>query len=303
MNGALAKETGIASYIARRLMWRLKKLNPWSGWEFRLPSGGGIRLFPGSFFSADIYCTRGFVDWGAEQLLLEYLKDFDHKGVGYDVGANMGYYSMLIASTGRRVFAFEPDARNHPMLLAQRNGRVTLVPKAVGRSEGVVRLSLGCESSVSHLALEGCEAGAGTDIECETLDGFRSRRPAAERVDVVKMDIEGFEIEALEGAGHLVRQDQPVFLIEFNVEPGRPNSFERLARFVAAHRYRVFAMIRCERGRKFHTVLQEVDAAKLEGLWFKMLFLVPDQNPWFARKAEAGFCFETMRLAMKRGVG
>lgn len=293
----------MAGYIARRLMWRLKKLNPWTGWEFRLPSGGGIRLFPGSFFSSDIYCTGGFVDWGSEQLLLEYLKDCRHTGVGYDVGANMSYYSMLIASTGRQIFAFEPDARNHAMLLAQENRRVTLVPKAVGRSDGLARLSLGDESSVSHLAPAGDGSQSAVEVECVSLDSFRSHRPDGEVVDVVKMDIEGFEIEALEGAGRLVREDRPVFLIEFNVEPDRPNQFGRLARFLAQHQYRAFAMIRADRGREFHTVLQQVDAAELEGLWFKMLFLVPHQNPWFARRAEAGFCFETMRLAMKRRAG
>lgn len=321
MNWAFAKETGVGSYLARRLMWRFRKLNPWTGWQFRLPSGDGIRLFPQSSCSADIYCTGGFVDWGSEQLLLNYLGETQPEGVCYDVGANMGYYSVLMASTGRRVFAFEPDARNHPLLLAQQNKNIVLVPKAVGQSEGIVRLTLGDESSVSHLTAErecawpevapgkvsagihlthhGCETEATAEVECVSLDGFRAQRPAGEIVDVVKMDIEGFEIEGLEGAADLVQHDQPVFLIEFNVEPGRPNNFAALAEFLARHRYRVFAMIRENRGRFYHTTLQEIDAANLSSLSFKMLFLVPEKNWWFARKSQESYCFETMRLAIR----
>lgn len=293
MNWILAKETGVANYIARRLMWRIRKLWPTAQWVYKLPNGSRARLFPNSFFSADIYCTRGYIDWGAEQLLISYLQECQRGGVCYDVGANMGYYSVLMASVVKRVFAFEPDTRNHPMIAAQQAPGITLVPCAVGNNCGMVSFALGDESSVSHLALAGRESGE--NVQCITLDTFRSERPTDEVVEAVKMDIEGFEIEALDGAAALAENARPLFLIEFNVEPGRPNSFEALGEFLSRHHYSLFGMIREDRGRTFHTTLRMIRSSDLPNLNFKMLFLVPPHDAWFRRTAAAGFCFEEIR--------
>ena len=293
MNWELARETGVANYMVRRLLWRMHKLRPATHWEFVLPNGSCVRLFPRSFFSADIYCTRGYIDWGAEQLLLRYLGECQRGGVCYDVGANMGYYSVLMASVARSVFAFEPDARNHAMLSAQRAPGVTLVPRAVGSKCGMVSFALGDESSVSHLGDDVGESGE--SVECVTLDAFRAGRPDSEVVEAVKMDIEGFEIEALNSAEALAENDQPVFLIEFNIESGRPNSFAALDEFLSRHRYRLFSMIRVDCGGSRHTTLRMIAASDLSQLNFKMLFLVPPRDKWFERTAGAGFCFEDIR--------
>jgi FkbM family methyltransferase len=293
MNWILAKETGVVIYIIRRLQWRLRKLLPFARWTHTLPEGAEIRLFPGSFFSADIYCTGGYVDWGSEQLMLAYLKHRSQRGVCYDVGANMGYYSVLLASTGRAVFAFEPDERNHPMLAAQENPSITVIPKAVGAKSGTVTFALGSESSVSHLGPADDETGV--RVECTTLDSFRETRPVTEGVEVVKMDIEGFEIDALWGATSIAAKDRPLFLIEYNIESGRPNSFESLGDFVATYQYRLFSMIRESRGARFETRLREVQALELPKLDYKMLFLVPSNDEWFAGQVKADFCFESIR--------
>ena len=172
MNWELARETGVANYIVRRLLWRMRKLSPAARWDYVLPNGSRVRLFPRSFFSADIYCTRGYIDWGAEQLLLRYLRECQRGGVCYDVGANMGYYSVLMASVVRSVFAFEPDTRNHAMLAAQQAPGVTLIPSAVGSRCGIVHFALGDESSVNHLTQDSRETGA--SVQCVTLDPFRA---------------------------------------------------------------------------------------------------------------------------------
>ena len=293
MNWILAKETGVVRYITRRLLWRLRKILPFARWEYTLPEGARVRLFPTSLFSADIYCTGGYVDWGSEQLLLAYLKQFPREGVCYDVGANMGYYSVLMAAARRSVFAFEPDPRNHPLLAAQPAEGITVIPKAVGSQCDTVKLALGTESSVSHLNPDADEAS--TTVECITLDAFRQTRPRSEVVEAVKMDIEGFEIEALRGASSLATSDRALFLIEYNVEPGRPNSFEALGAFIAEHRYRLFCMARESRGSRFQTRLREVRAEELPEIDYKMLFLVPPNDEWFETQAKLDFCFEEIR--------
>ena len=109
------------------------------------------------------------------------------------------------------------------------------------------------------------------------------------------MDIEGFEIEALRGAASLATSDCALFLIEYNVEPGRPNSFDALGAFVVEHRYRLFCMARESRGSRFQTRLREVRAEELPEIDYKMLFLVPPNDEWFETQAKLEFCFEEIR--------
>ena len=255
-------------------------------------------LPPQSPFAADIYCTGGLVDWGSEQLLLACLQQQNVKGTCYDVGGNMGYYSVLLSSAAAQVFAFEPDARNHDDLVAQQIFGLTLVRKAVSDRCGTARFDVSRASTVGHLS--NGEAGRDSvEVETITLDEFRRSRPADERVTAVKVDIEGYEISCLRGAEQLAVSDRPLFLIEFAIEEGRPNSFPALGEFVRRHRYDIYAMIRRTRGRTaFRTMLEKTNASSLPSLNHKMLFLVPEGNSFFEKQCAAGFCFETMKPAL-----
>ena len=250
-------------------------------------------------FAADIYCTRGLVDWGSEQLLLAYLQQQNTRGCCYDVGGNMGYYSVLLASAADHVFAFEPDTRNHADFLAQGISGITLVRKAASDRSGTARFDVSGESTVGHLSQEAVSAD-NIEVETITLDEFRRSRPADERVSVVKMDIEGYEIQCLHGAEQIIEDDRPVFLIEFAIESGRPNSFLALGEFVSSHRYNIYAMIRRPHGRSaFRTILERTTAEFLPGQDHKMLFLVPQENQFFGERSDAGFCFETMKSSIQ----
>jgi FkbM family methyltransferase len=295
MNWAMAKEVGPVRYVLRRLAWRMRTRNCAERIPYVLPGGQRIMLPPRSPFAADIYCTRGLVDWGSEQLLLEFLRQQKTKGCCYDVGGNMGYYSVLLASVVERVFAFEPDARNHSDLLAQDISGLTLVRKAVSDRCGTARFDASSASTVGHLSED--KTGAGhVEVETVTLDEFRHSRPLGERVAGVKVDIEGYEISCLHGAEQLAAHDRPVFLIEFAIEAGRPNSFPALGEFTARHRYEIFAMIRHRRGRTaFRTMLEKTTAAALPSQDHKMIFLAPEEISFFKEQCEAGFCFEKMQ--------
>lgn len=136
-----------------------------------------------------------------------------------DMGANLGYYTVKMASLGAAVHAFEPDPFNFHLLEknVRENGlesRVTLNRAACGSAAG--RVSIAREQGTAnygavHVAGEGEPASAEVD-----LARADERVPRGEKVDFIKIDVEGFEPEALEGARAILERDRPAVLCEFN---------------------------------------------------------------------------------------
>ena len=142
-----------------------------------------------------------------------------------DVGANVGLYSVLfagLASSGSRVLAVEPAPG------AVRYLRVNIAQNAVDSVlvfEGVVAESSGWrtihviqgmeEYSSLHRVLH---SGFGEfdqeeiEVQAETLDGLVARFEL--NPGFVKLDIEGAEYVALQGAHHVLEVHRPVLLIE-----------------------------------------------------------------------------------------
>ncbi len=138
----------------------------------------------------------------------------------FDVGAHIGYFSLLAAKAGARVFAFEPNPANVEVL--QRNvddnrlAKVTVVPKAVSDRDGTLRFATFPRSSVGKVASENLPSDARIDeIACCSLDGFvfgeGNPSPAS-----IKIDVEGAEGSVLRGARVLLERHRPVLLVEMH---------------------------------------------------------------------------------------
>ena len=145
-----------------------------------------------------------------------------------DVGAHWGYFTLLAATlcgeTGR-VVAFEPHPRNLSILYknlhANHLHNVDVVPKAVSDVEGPAKLHLSRASSGNSLISvpPGAELSAGDGgcltVETVTLDGFFA--PPCRKPALIKIDIEGAELVALDGMMALSRDTADLALItEFN---------------------------------------------------------------------------------------
>ncbi|MBX3741151.1 MAG: FkbM family methyltransferase [Akkermansiaceae bacterium] len=280
MNLHFAKEVGIFNYILRRMAWRMGKAPS----TITLPTGSRFPLPREKFFASDVFVTEANVDWNSEYILASYLKSLPTKGDFLDVGAHIGYYSALLSPLCSRVTAFEPDSRNHPYLkeTAKDLSNVKIVAKAVSNQNGSTGFSDSDESSVSHMIVpEESGDGNATVVETITIDDFVDKealRPAA-----VKIDIEGFDILALWGALSTARVHQPVFLVEYNLEEGRPNTWKGLEEFLDVSGYLIFAVSRRPKGLFGYSYSLDGRAVSdLPGLSVKMIFLAPQSTcGWF----------------------
>jgi FkbM family methyltransferase len=137
----------------------------------------------------------------------------------YDVGANVGIYSLLaslrVGASGK-VYAFEPLARNlgylrkHIALNQLRN--CTVIEKAVCHEEGIRHFSAASlEASMARLSADGEIVVASTSLD-RCIYGNEGFRPP----DVVKIDVEGAELEVLQGAARVIAEFHPTIFLEIH---------------------------------------------------------------------------------------
>ncbi|HEX3900472.1 MAG TPA: FkbM family methyltransferase [Mycobacteriales bacterium] len=169
--------------------------------------------------------------WVYEPMKFRNIARFLPQGGGFvDVGANLGDFSIWAAKQGgpaTRVLAVEADPDNVPQL--RRNLRlhklddvVELAPVAAAAETGTIELHQGHQSGTSTIApsevhaLEHMKPRGTVSIPARTLDDLVDSS-ALERVDVVKIDVEGAEEYVLAGARNLLATSHPMtFLIDIH---------------------------------------------------------------------------------------
>jgi FkbM family methyltransferase len=138
-----------------------------------------------------------------------------------DVGAHIGFYTMGLAPSFERVIAFEPSRLQYGWLkrnqLLNAYDHVACEHVALGGAAGTATLNvLSYEGGLNTLAPEVASRMTILDqyeVPVDVLD-----RRGMTDVDLIKIDVEGFEIEVLSGATLTINASRPVILIEVWVD-------------------------------------------------------------------------------------
>lgn len=190
-----------------------------------------IKMKDGTYLYVDIRSRThitafwtGQRDWPVIKLLMKNLPD---NAVFFDVGANIGYYSLPIAkclsSQKVKVFAFEPVSGNYESLEKGINKNnimnVHLQRIALSNQEGEMEIAITEKGKSSNAVMTFDKINDDISIHKETIktttlnslkDGF------VERCDIVKIDIEGAEIFFMQGGMEFIEKYRPVIYGEFN---------------------------------------------------------------------------------------
>lgn len=155
---------------------------------------------------------------------VEVLKRVGNDIVVVDVGANIGYYSLLAGKKGTRVWAFEPEEINFSILTknVKDNGleNIKIYKKAVGDRRGRVRI-LKSEENYGNSRV----GRKGELVEMVKLDDV-----VKEKVDMIKIDVEGWEGKVVEGAKRIISKYKPVIFLEYGLEKEDKKMIEFLRR-------------------------------------------------------------------------
>jgi FkbM family methyltransferase len=153
----------------------------------------------------------------------------DPSDVVFDIGAYVGMFSAFVAKThGDRlkVFAFEPNPDTQVVLneLLSRNDLrgVTVVPHLIGSSSGrlAFRKAFNVSGAVPEIRGEFGDGSTSVSVEGRTLDD--EAVALGVQPTVLKIDVEGFELEVLRGASKTIRD---VRLVACEVHPAKLLSY------------------------------------------------------------------------------
>jgi FkbM family methyltransferase len=133
-----------------------------------------------------------------------------------DVGANIGIYSRFLSrcvGPGGLVHSFEPSGDNFARLSAATDdlSNVRCTQAVVGERSGDCKLYISDELNVDHRAYSaGGDSRRTVSTQMVALDDYFK---PGERLDLIKMDVQGYELHALRGAQRVLRENRDIKLL------------------------------------------------------------------------------------------
>jgi FkbM family methyltransferase len=203
-------------YHSRHDVWRhLFKAAP-----LALCSGVSMYdLIPGDVISGNL-AFNGFYEWDLTRRIAEHATNGKFL---VDVGANMGYFSLLWAGLSKagRVIAFEAAPRNIGLFQnnIERNqleDRITLIPKAAGDHAGTVTFDAGPADQSGWGGISATPSATTITIPMVRID---EELPDT-KIDVLKIDVEGADTWVLFGCERLLKSRR-IQTIYFEQNPHR----------------------------------------------------------------------------------
>jgi FkbM family methyltransferase len=183
--------------------------------EAKLPDGGVIHL-------------RAAFDWDASTLEEVFFKDIYEQeskikpgDIVLDVGAHIGCFTLKAAKEvgpEGKVVSFEPSSENFRLLSMNVSSNdysnAKLFNVAVGSEPGTAKLHLGNRRGTNSLLSDASAEQVGVEeVPIRTLDSVADELKL-NKVNFMKIDVEGFELEVLKGAQNILSSSHPSIAME-----------------------------------------------------------------------------------------
>lgn len=171
--------------------------------------------------SDDNYLTNMSADFEPEMVEL-FSTIIGDKDVVLDIGANIGCTSILFGNLAEKVYSFEASPSTYQFLesnIARSELKnIETFNIGLGSESGETTLTYAVDNRSGGFVSDQARAGAGhitEKIVIEPLDEL-VHRLSIDKVDFVKLDVEGFEGQVIKGAQHLLRSNHPTVVLELN---------------------------------------------------------------------------------------
>ena len=145
-----------------------------------------------------------------------------------DVGANVGYFTAVMAQCvgpDGRVWSFEPVPETFELLqqcnALNDHAHVTAMPVALGATNGSIEITYDRRHSGIATMHPDHVAGDTQRVQMRCLDALVAAGEVGRRPDLIKVDVEGHELDALRGARETIAQASPTIVFELNERTAR----------------------------------------------------------------------------------
>jgi len=154
------------------------------------------------------YLWLGTYEPWVQEAIRQYTRPGDW---AWDVGAYIGYHSLLLWRLGANVLALEPDPANFDRLLRNLRANdaqsVRALRLAGGRATGRAPL----RRLIGHPSQTRLGNGGSSECDVVPLDGLLVDFPPPR---LVKLDVEGSKMDVLAGASRVIRESRPIWIVE-----------------------------------------------------------------------------------------
>ncbi len=194
-----------------------------------------------------------------EQGTVSVLQDFLHFGDTFvDVGANIGWLSLVAAhkvTSQGQIYAFEPVPSTFEILKSNTElnqfTQISLNQFALGNKAEFVTIypekdNRGGASILNH------QSEKGIQIEVKKLDDLNIDTT----INVIKIDVEGFELDVLKGAINTIKKDKPKLIIEHSID--RNNTAEQFEIYNWLLDLGIYKIYKLKNGKERKSVLIEI---------------------------------------------
>jgi FkbM family methyltransferase len=152
-------------------------------------------------------------------------EDSPQKDTLLDVGANIGNHAVFFADKFKKVVCFEPEERNFSLLKVNTSAHQNIECFNMGVSAtpgfGVMINGDRTNSGKGQISEITGEQYSTHHIEICSIDTFGCLDESV--IDVLKLDVEGHELQVLKGAQTSIAKDKPIILFELNAQFGIPD--------------------------------------------------------------------------------
>lgn len=183
-----------------------------------------IDLSSGHWQARELFCKTPLKTWIYEPHVLRVMREIVRAGdIAFDIGANIGFYSIVLNSLKAEVYSFEPNMRLLPNLEKSLKGltpKITVLPLALSDESGSATLYVP-EGGGHDMASFGQWRKSADEFQCRmaTLDSLGLPQP-----DFIKCDVEGAEAKVFRGAAKMVSDAHRAPVIIFEEHLGMANA-------------------------------------------------------------------------------
>ncbi|MBL1280179.1 MAG: FkbM family methyltransferase [Fluviicola sp.] len=203
----------------------------------------------------NVIYERGVYELGTLTVLREFLKPND---TFVDVGANIGFLSLAGAhSVGEngRIHCFEPVPSTFEILQKNKElnnfSQIELHEFALGERTEEATIYAEKENR-GGASIVNQHSSDGIIIQVKKLDDLALKST----VNVMKIDVEGFELDVLKGAKETIRKDRPKLIIEYSTE--RNNSGEKHELYQWLVELGIYRVFKLKKGKERKSELVEI---------------------------------------------